>query len=152
MPKFIEHGGKEKWYATERQLLAFANKMREAGAADPLEALMPSKPKSPETCLIANALNFECSVHGVDDDSGWFMHLPANMSRERAQKIAAAVGCELIEGWHDGVGTFVQEASIKNDAYSFDRVLVIRLPEKIGNTADAFDQGNGWTKKYAMEY
>jgi hypothetical protein len=49
-------------FATEAELLEFANKIREAGGANPLDALMPSTPSDSKACLIAQALNFSCVV------------------------------------------------------------------------------------------
>lgn len=49
---------------TEEELLEFANKIREAGGAELIEALLPSRPNDPSSCLIANALNFTSRVTG----------------------------------------------------------------------------------------
>lgn len=103
--------------ATEAELLEFVNRARAAGGANVLEALLPSVPSDPEFCLIANGLNFGCRVDSVNDD--WAMILP-RMPLERAQAIADALGCEL-----------------DTDSVEWE----IRLPEHIGNAAEAFDRG-----------
>lgn len=134
--------GKE--YCTEEELLAIANKIREAGGAEVLEAFMPSRPSDPSHCLIANALNFGCQVASypnyrldehyntipidIPDGFGtWGMHLP---TREIAQMVADTMG------WH----------------YDPDHApYTVRLPERVGNTAAAFDSGQGWTAKYVSD-
>lgn len=50
--------------ATFDELLEFANKVREAGGGNPLDALMPAVPEDPSQCLIAKNLNFNCQVDG----------------------------------------------------------------------------------------
>lgn len=123
-------------YATEDELLAFANKIRKAGGADALSALMPSVASSPSACLIANALNFGCSVDGgtvgLDNiikgprgENRWVMHLSNDMPQRIVKKIANAVDCPLGQREH-----------------------TILLPWHIGNAAHAFDNRNGWTAKY----
>jgi hypothetical protein len=55
--------------ATLQETLDFANKVREAGGADALDALMPSSPQEPGACLIAkiaDALSLKVKV--VHDD------------------------------------------------------------------------------------
>lgn len=138
--------------ATEEELLAFANKMRDAGDADPLESLLPSVPHQSNACLIANALNFSSTVDSLsyDDDGQWVgsrevpgllpdsgvhlwgMRLP-NMERERAQRIADAVECSLIEVNADEVGSV---------GYKY----IIKLPVEIGLAAHAFDEGAAFTE------
>lgn len=124
-------------YATEDEVLEFANKVRQAGGANILKALLPSEPNVPSQCLIANALNFSCHVStgaaslGLPSGSfQWYMELPENIGSEKAKAIADYVGCEL---------------------KTIDRgklVFRILLPEHIGNAAHAFDKGVGWTCKY----
>ena len=136
-PEFCIFDGDEPLripYATEEEVLDFANRVREAGGANALEALLPSEPGNPESCLIANALNFGCSVDAVgaseehDGESEWVMFLPANMPDEAREKIAATTGCTL-----DGNGN-------------------LELPRLIGNAAHAFDwhyRHSGWVNWYA---
>lgn len=118
--------------ATADELIEFVNIGRKAGGANILDALLPSTPVSPTACLIANALNFNCSV-GVrytDDRSTihawpsgawqWIMILPPNMSREQSTKIVRAYELELVKARH------------------------MLLPEHIGNAARAFDEGQAF--------
>lgn len=114
--------------ATEEELLAFANKVREAGGANVLEALLPSKPGNPNTCLIANALNFSCSICPMDEhfdtyphEGRWQMVLPENTDHDQIAKLHEVIGGDLI-----GSGT------------AYDR-FAITLPREIGNAANAFD-------------
>lgn len=122
--------------ATEEELLEFANKLREAGQADVLEALIPSKPEDPTMCLLAQALNFSCLVNVTDevvkaaDPSNpegfrytWRMVLPPGTSFEVAERLSKAVGVPLT-----------------ND-YLLGAYALAPLPAHIGNAADAFDLG-----------
>lgn len=130
--------------ATEEELLEFCNKVREAGGANVLEALLPSEVNMPSACLIANALNFGCSVRGFykegdkdnfhpDGDGSylWGMYFPRNMTDEAIEKVAAAVDCRIDRGW-DG-----------------ERVMV--LPKHIGNAAAAFDSGDAFQEYRVTE-
>lgn len=136
-PWFIGEAGVRIEYATEDELLDFANKIRAAGGANALDALLPSDPQKPDSCLIATSLNFGCHVvasgevfgGSLDvegrDEYAWAMRLPSCFSVEESETLASAVGCE-----YD----------------SFYRKLI--LPRHIGNAARAFDLGKGWTRKY----
>lgn len=139
MPNIITFpDGERKSVATVSELLEFCNKGRAAGAADLLDALLPSQPGNSEACLIANAMNFGCWVdrmafvererRGIEG-SPWFMII-ARMPQERAQVIADALGCSL----HDT-----------------DDGLAIMLPEHIGNAAEAFDLGIAFIDYKASE-
>lgn len=129
MPSFI-FGRVDLEYATEEELLAFANKLRKAGAAEPLDALMPSRPNDTKQCLIANACNFSCAVEPYGAMAGdWYLVFPWNMPEAECRQIAEEVGCSR------------HHASNGNWHY-------IALPRRIANTAAAFDNGAGWTTKY----
>lgn len=131
--------------ATEQELLDFANAIRKAGGANVIEALLPSKTSDPKSCLIANALNFNCYVDSLSladtklfasgqsrlfasGQSRWFMYLSENMSIERARDIAKAVPGIRLRHIDDGFGTS----------------LAFSLPEHIGNAAAAFDSGDAF--------
>jgi hypothetical protein len=123
MPDMLKFpDGTTRPVATYDELLEFVNKGRAAGAATLLEELIPSEPNRPSQCLIANALNFGCSVNG--NDGGWYMQLPGNMDMSRVEAIAEALGCSY---WHGNWSSF------------------INLPEHIGNAAAAFDAGIAFT-------
>lgn len=124
--------------ATEEELLAFCNLVREAGFADTLDGLLPSKTGDPSTCLIANALNFKCRVfpessHPDDRTSSlWMMHLPDDTSAELYHKVLDVVGTE----------------HLLTDS---DRLYkCVPLPLLIGNCARAFDAGEAF-QEYAQE-
>lgn len=126
--------------ATQAELLEFANKLRVAGDADPLGALLPSNPGDSETCLIANACNFSSRVIPVgDEDSNgetdWFLVFPTNMSLARRRKVASAVNIKL----KDKVVDFDED----------EHNHVLPLPRHIGNAAQAFDMGVAF-KRYMM--
>lgn len=102
------------------EVIEFANKVREAGGGDVISGLLPSIPETPNSCLIANALNFDCSVNGdgIDEngDSIWYMVTEDESIQE---KIAEKLGLDthLVSGVHKS----------------------IRLPVEIGLVAEAFD-------------
>jgi len=151
-PTYTTPTGDVRAYATEEELLEFANKVRVAGGADPLDALVPSEPGNPRACLIANAVNFHSRVAGgvglpalPSGQRPWVMHLPDHVTEERAYRIAAAVRCEL---HMFDVGNGVVPRYCAELCTHFGVVL----PERIGNTAGAFDQGVGWTTKYAKPF
>lgn len=152
MPSFT-FCGRTLEYADEAELLSFANKLRAAGEADPLEALMPSVPGDANACLIANAVNFQSEVDGVNDgdsdNDDWYMFLPSDMETDRALRIAAAIDCELLVGWEDPFnGDHYLIKPSENDTLT---CLMIKLPERIGNAARAFDKDEGWTSGYNKE-
>jgi hypothetical protein len=56
----------EEWQGKEiasfDEVLAFCNKVREIGGANPLDALIPAIPQDSHQCLVALNLNFSCRV------------------------------------------------------------------------------------------
>lgn len=133
MPTFTDNNHYKHTYATEAELLDFANKVREAGGGNPIEALFPSTVGNSSACLIANALNFDCQVDAVHEDV-WTMTIadgPNEAERHRRiRAIAEATGCKI---WY----------------VSADDPAGIFLPPKIGNAAHAFDIAKrGWVTKY----
>jgi hypothetical protein len=130
MPRTIEIHGQPHRVATEKELLEFANALRKAGGANALEALLPSKVGNSERCLIANALNFGCSVdasgEGYPDGVWkWEMEFPDSMSNEQIKAIASQVPGRLIS----------------NDYGGGEKRYTLLLPKHIGNAAYAFDEG-----------
>lgn len=111
-------------FASKKELLQFANEVRQAGGGKALKELFPARQSNSLHCLIAEALNFECRVQGStyrrgshpDDESSyiWSMHLN---SEELAVKIA-------------------NKLNLKSYGHE------IILPLKIGNAAEAFDRGH----------
>ena len=140
--------------ATEEELLDFANKIRAAGGANVLEALLPSTPQDPHACLIANALNFGCRVDGLNSDQ-WHMELPGSFDFAKAKAIADSVECKVayVASRYDEEKAFwrsVYEAldappasDAEDWAEDYDG-FVILLPEHIGNAAAAFDDGSAF--------
>lgn len=119
-PQFYDGLGNIITYATEEEVIEFANKIRKAGGANILDTLMPSQVSNTRHCLIANALNFSCRVITVYKLEGgqfkWNMILPSNLE--------LSIDCERIGN-------------------------AIVLPQHIGNAAHAFDCAtDGWTIKY----
>lgn len=145
-------------YATETELLEFTRKLREAGGVDTLDALLPSQAHIPTQCLIANAVNFSSSVQPVARGQGinpykfstfpsgawqWFM-IPGDVD---VATLAAAVDCEVVSVFYSNM--FYSQHRMPGIAgeLAAER-LALPLPEKIGNTARAFDLGIGWTRNY----
>jgi hypothetical protein len=121
--------------ATEQELLDFVNKGRQAGGENVLEALLPSVAANTKQCLIARGLNFGCMVYGLSGDD-WGMYLPGNMSFTQARAVAEALECSLeIDDYKSGW----VPATAANWTDNYTRA--IRLPEHIGNAAEAFDMG-----------
>lgn len=139
-----EELGGEFPVATEQELLEFVNKAREAGGADVLQALLPSRPTDAEKCLIANGLNFGCQVTGFDNADEyagkdgyryvWAMHLPGNVSDSKASSIAEALDLEVLDVVGESGGPVVGP-----------------LPPHIGNAADAFDEGLAF-RSFAIDH
>lgn len=125
--------------ATLSELLEFANKVREAGGGNPLDALMPAVPQDASQCLIAKNLNFNCKVHhgpcGADgdevfegvrpEDDAWCMLIEDKALRNR---IAEALDLPKVswheKSWDGGRNTF----------------YAIELPKRIGAVAAEFDK------------
>jgi len=119
--------------ATLNEVLDFANKVREAGGGNPLDALMPAVPQDSSQCLIARNLNFNCEVygssyqgerflsdrHGYNTDEFWSMFVDDG---DTAQKIAAAIDSDVFS--RTVLGTTQWE---------------IPLPPRIGAVARDFD-------------
>jgi hypothetical protein len=132
--------------ATEEELLEFANKMRKAGAAEPLEALIPSEPSNPKACLIANALNFSCTVAGSTNGDHlrskygfryvWAMYLPPNTGKEQVKALSEATGVPI-----ESFGDIAAGLS----------PILSPLPAHIGNAADAFDEGKAFQEFVVSE-
>lgn len=150
MPEFIDINGVGDYpesipYATEEEVLDFANRLRKIGGAEVIEAFFPSNPGSASSCLIANALNFGCSVapgpSGRNADGSirpeyqyWCMDFPYHMYGAEVERIAEEMGCEV-------------------QRLAYTETHQMRLPRLIGNAAHAFDSAPDdedahWVVKY----
>jgi hypothetical protein len=136
--------------ASLEEVLEFANKVREAGGGNPLDALMPAIPEDPSACLIAKNLNFKCRVE-TDEADQWIMVVD---SPELAGKIASTLGLDFYtqtvweyEGrfYHTRHGGYVET--------KVERPVIV-LPERIGQVASDFDEwGNAlWYDHISGEY
>lgn len=102
--------------ASVKEVIEFANKVRKAGGGNTIDALMPSLPESTDSCLIANALNFDCEI--VPQNKEWLMVV------------------------HDGeVGENIAKELDLPYYYSSEICVSITLPKEIGYVAKAFDSG-----------
>lgn len=120
--------------ASLEELREFCNTVRNAGGANPLDALLNAVPEEPNECLIARNLNFSCEVNGVSgngyskevldrlgvDSSPWAMIVT---DEGLAKKISSAIDSEY---------KTVESAL---DEFSYQ----ILLPSKIGEVASQFD-------------
>ncbi len=115
--------------ATLEELKDFANKVREAGGGNPLDALMPAVPQNATQCLIARNLNFNCTVTKPEMDGPWEMFVE---DKKVAQKIGAAV-------WG-----FYAEDKVEYHRAQFDtpECWSIDLPAEIGQVAADFDMAD----------
>lgn len=130
------------WVAEDRasidEVLAFANAVREAGGANPLDALVPGIPDKENACLIARNLNFSCSV------------FPAWAATDKQSFFNSRLVYEDGEVvWHMHIDdeavidTISERLGLPVDVdQKGNRVL--RLPRKIGRVARAFDAINGY--------
>lgn len=123
MPTLELRDGTRIRFAGKDEVLAYANRIREAGGANALDALLPSDPNQSSSCLIARALNFSCQVYPegslyIDGSRHWVMELP---DAETTRRVAKAMKARVVR---------------------LDGRLVMRLPKRIGNAAAAFDSGH----------
>lgn len=121
--------------ASLSELREFCNKVREAGGANPLDAILEAIPEEANECLIARNLNFSCKVQGVEledveimdwqskydtsDDEPWGMFVD---SEKLAHSICEATGCDYVD------------QSVTKPLFA------VILPPMIGNFANNFDE------------
>jgi hypothetical protein len=131
---FIKRGGVGQLEAIRNrasveEVVSFANDIREAGGGSLIDGLMPSYPEDANSCLIANALNFDCDVNcysGV-----WYMTIAE-----------AEIGVQIAEklGLDYEAPTYLDYVDDNDEEhYEFDGDCDIDLPEEIGLVAAAFD-------------
>lgn len=114
-------------------LREFANKVREAGGGNPIDALIPAVPGNAKECLIAKNLNFNCEVN-KNCGLGWVMEVGNN--KELANKIGEALGLDIDEerfedGYYNDLDEWVDSSE--------DHYMIV-LPEEIGQVAEDFDE------------
>lgn len=126
-----------KNYATVEELLTFANLVREAGGGNPIDAVMPAVPSDPHQCLVAKNLNFNCIVMGSEEEEGaWVMAVP---DRDLAERVSAAIDMPIETGrWWTRDERGYREVLFEN---------AVRLPDRIGNLAGAFDDAHDTLKE-----
>jgi hypothetical protein len=125
--------------ATEGELLQFANDLRKAGGAAPLDALLPSLTNHKRECLLANALNFSSEVDHADclatDATGEFTEALKAFNTPETESIL----------WGMRTTVPIAEAITKEMGLTYVSGIgdtgVVLLPEHIGNAAYAFDEG-----------
>lgn len=106
--------------ASISEVIDFANKVRKAGGGNIIDSLMPSTPEQSDSCLIANALNFDCSIEPQINDI-WFMIVDDVIIGE---KIAQELGLKY---------------QVYDETGEFSSTVNIVLPKEIGLVAKAFD-------------
>jgi hypothetical protein len=119
--------------ATLSELREFCNVVREAGAANPLDAILEAIPEETSQCLIARNLNFSCLVSGVE--------LDINEQEELKEKWGCEIDSDCL--WSMSVK---DEELAKKIAEAINSIYLedgpnweIVLPRKIGNVANNFD-------------
>lgn len=123
--------------ASLAELTKFANKVREAGGGNPLDALMPAVPGNSERCLIAKNLNFNCFVDSPYDDGWWYMSV-------EDENIAKQIG--------EALGLPVNEAPFEDRRYAESDQWMIRLPDEIGRVAYDFDRAGEMVSAVTMAH
>jgi len=111
--------------ATLDQLKDFANKVREAGGGNPLDALMPAVPSDIDQCLIAKNLNFNCKVNTDGPHEDWIMVLEDKTIRDN---IAKALKLK------------VYDIPCDDEEDELFREYAVILPVAIGRVAAEFDE------------
>jgi hypothetical protein len=115
--------------ASVDEIISFANKIREAGNADLIDGLLPSVPEDANSCLIANALNFDCAVNSHSGD--WCMEIAdAEVGVEIAEKLGLDYNAPSYLDYVDDDG---------EEHWEYEGDCDIYLPEEIGLVAAAFD-------------
>lgn len=120
--------------ATLEELLEFANKVREAGGGNPLDALMPAVPADASQCLIAKNLNFNCEVDKLFNDD-WTM----NFHSDRATRDAVAEGLGLESRTTPDLPENMSPAQ-REQYEDEDFSYYVMLPDEIGQVAEEFDE------------
>lgn len=149
-----ELGERDILIATVDELIEFVNKIREAGGADVIEALFPSVMGDEEACLIAKALNFQCSVGGSEHHREWAM-LSADITYDHKNYSSRWLSGNYVwvmkihHGAHIDSIVKAKEIAGKLELPCIDNELL--LPEVIGNSALAFDKGVAFTD-YAVDF
>jgi hypothetical protein len=121
--------------ATLEQTLEFCNKVREAGGANPLDALMPGVPEDPDQCLIARNLNFSCRVMPLARQTHVFAPTEWMMvveDEDVRQRIATSLDLELTVAYGDTGSSL--------DVSRREEFEAIVLPPEIGQVASDFDE------------
>lgn len=153
----------EERMATEADTLEFCNRVRDAGGANALKALLPSEPQNSLTCLIAGGLNFHCAVSPYESVRNSFFH--ADTLTELGYPHKSNVGPDECCVWvmkvrsralADKIGS-VLGLPVEDSRYGTGEFpAIVVLPYKIGMVAETFDdagEGDGaapetWVAKY----
>lgn len=154
--------GVDRIVAEENEVLEFVNKIRIAGGADVIDALFPSVKSDAQACLIARALNFNCSVNGASFSTRaqWIKEYPDFIDRvqtvwasdnyaaykgtvhdnEQGDQTGDSVWVMVIQ--HGNIEASIDKAKEIADALDLPRVdNEIYLEPAIANAAYAFDSG-----------
>lgn len=141
-PGTSKHPGSRRLsFASKEELLAYANRIRQAGGADALDALLPAKAGDAKRCLIARALNFGCTVGALTDEEYtdgsyvWYMETP---DADTTRRLACAMRARTL--WITDLDHKVSdEYPSRGPSPARGDRLVMLLPKRIGNAAHAFD-------------
>lgn len=112
---------------SQEQVLEFCNKIRKAGGADVLPSLLPGIPMNSNGCLIANNLNFDCSIgpSGISNDFGnWVMTIEGDRHIEISNKISEELNMPI---------------ACREDS-DFSQSTTLKLPYELGEIAYQFDK------------
>lgn len=107
-----------------------ANDLRKAFGEDILPDLPPSMPGDSNRCVLAAAFNFNCSVTVASE--GWEVRFSTEHAAQ-AEKLAELLGTEVREGHRQ------REPYYTLGERTYEPILVVTLPDSIGEIARQFD-------------
>lgn len=119
------------------ELLEFCNKVREVAGGSIIPALLPSIRSEKNSCLVANALNFDCSVYG---------HIPVDaadlITYENGDIAWVMVSDDLLALTKISY-TLRLKPVVTKDFHPSGTIIKVGLvlPQWVANAAKAFDNG-----------
>lgn len=132
---------------TEQELLTVCNKVRESGGGDKISKLSPGTPNDPNACLIASNLNFHCKVDiyykFFDENAGKWIIDPDGLEKLWCMVTTDQEAMERIHremGWKIGYALRLHQVTSNGEESPYNGERSLLLPEKVANSATAFDE------------
>lgn len=130
------------------ELLLVCNKVRESGGGRELSRLSPGTSHEAGSCLIATNLNFNCHVDlyykFFDENAGEWIVDPNDLEKLWCM---VALDHEVMEkihkemGWKIGYAFRLNHVNSKGDPSDIGGERSLLLPQRMANSAEAFDEG-----------